>query len=523
MTTSATDDTRERPEVPRSGGGWSSDGVDQASTSRTRYLTLVALLTLVKVALAIVLPISGDEAEYWDCSRHFDWSYLDHTPLLFWSMIPFRALLGETSLAIRMPSILAGLAVALALPGLVRRLGGPADGATRAWLALNATPIFFLGSFYGWTDGPMLAAYVVATLGAVEAARGEARGWWLFGAAIGVGFLAKITVVLVLAGAVAALGFRAGRATLRTAHPWLAAALSLALTAPFWIWGARYDWANLTFQLRARHTRGGSIDPAGALEFLGTNMLLATPFLFAAGCVALAMLWKARAAARPLVVAAVAPLVAFSLVAMQHRPGAHWAAPFLLLGAIATGAVEFRWRRGLVVASAVFTGLLIAAVSAIALRPERLLNLEWSYSRSPVRVSPKYLVYAIGNEEIAAEAKRRLRRGEMVASENYTHVHLLAFLTKGEMPTRLAWMKKNAVSGLPSLYWYRPAELRGKSFLFVTEKRGFDDALRAIFESVEEEAPIEIRRGGEVVRTVRVLRCTNLLEPRGTFTLLEDE
>src|SRR5512133_1330597 len=113
--------------------------------SRSRYALLVAALTLAKIALAIVLPISGDEAEYWDCSRHFAWSYLDHTPLLFWSMIPFRAIFGETSLAVRLPSILSGLVVALALPGLVRRLGGPADGAARAWLALNAMPIFFLG------------------------------------------------------------------------------------------------------------------------------------------------------------------------------------------------------------------------------------------------------------------------------------------------------------------------------------------------------------------------------------------
>ena len=36
-------------------------------------------------------------------------------------------------------------------------------------------------------------------IGTVMAARGEPRGWWIFGAAIGVGFLAKITVVLVLA------------------------------------------------------------------------------------------------------------------------------------------------------------------------------------------------------------------------------------------------------------------------------------------------------------------------------------
>ena len=174
----------------------------QFSILNSRYAALVFGLTAIKVALAIVLPISGDEAEYWDCSRHFAWSYLDHTPLLFWSMIPFRAIFGEIALAIRFPSILSGLVVALALPPLMRRLGGPKEGAERAWLALNAMPIFFLGSFYGWTDSLMLAAFVVATLGAVAIAGGETKGWWIFGAAIGIGFLAKITVVLGLAAIV---------------------------------------------------------------------------------------------------------------------------------------------------------------------------------------------------------------------------------------------------------------------------------------------------------------------------------
>lgn len=489
--------------------------------SQSRYVWLVIALTVAKIVLAIALPISGDEAEYWDCSRHLDWSYLDHTPLLFWSMIPFRAIFGETSLAIRFPSILAGLVVALALPSLVRRLGGPPDGASRAWIALNAMPVFFLGSFYGWTDSLMLAAYVVAILGAVTVARGNARGWWIFGAAIGLGFLTKITIVLVLA-AIIPLGFvREARATLRTNQPWLAAVLAFALTAPFWIWGARYDWANVTFQLQQRHTRGGAVDARGALEFIGTNMLLATPFMFVAGLAALVRLRKSREA-WPLLAAAITPFAVFTIVALQHRPGAHWAAPLLLLGAIATGAVEFRGRRALAIASAGVTAVLTITICAIALRPERLLNVEWAYSRSPVRISPKYLVYAIGNEEIAAEAMRRLRPGEMVASENYTHVHLLAFLSGGDMPTRLAWMKKNAVSGLPSLYWYRPSELTGASFLFITEKSGFDASLRGIFEKVEEEEPIEIRRDGAVVRRVRVLRCKNLLEPHGTFTLLED-
>ena len=43
-------------------------------------------------------PPSGDEAYYWDCSRHPDWSTFDQPSLVIWSMIPFRVVLGETRL-----------------------------------------------------------------------------------------------------------------------------------------------------------------------------------------------------------------------------------------------------------------------------------------------------------------------------------------------------------------------------------------------------------------------------------------
>src|SRR6185295_10579187 len=94
-----------------------------ASSRRTFWLVL-SVATALRMLLAAVVPLSGDEAYYWDCSRHPDWSYFDQPPLVIWAMRPFRLLLGETSLAIRMPAILASLGLGLCLPPLARRLGG---------------------------------------------------------------------------------------------------------------------------------------------------------------------------------------------------------------------------------------------------------------------------------------------------------------------------------------------------------------------------------------------------------------
>ena len=83
----------------------------------------------------------------------------------------------------------------------------------------------------------------------------------------------------------------------------------------------------------------------------------------------------------------------------------------------------------------------------------------------PEPVSP-----VVGNEEIVAEVERRLRPGELMASESYTDVHLFAFLSGGRLPTRLARVRGGA-HGLASLYWYRPEELLGEE-LPVRDREG---------------------------------------------------
>ncbi|HVN75554.1 MAG TPA: hypothetical protein VMT19_04500, partial [Thermoanaerobaculaceae bacterium] len=147
------------------------------------------------------------------------------------------------------------------------------------------------------------------------------------------------------------------------------------------------------------------------------------------------------------------------------------------------------------------------------------LDVDWPLAgraRGPVADA---LAAAVANDEIAAEVGRRLAPGEMMASESYTDVHLYAFLSKGRIATRLARVH-GGIHGLASLYWYRPDELRGKDFLFVTEREGMTDALRPLFAAVSEEPPLLIRRDGRIVRRVRFLRCRDLLAPEGVFTRL---
>jgi hypothetical protein len=222
------------------------------------------------------------------------------------------------------------------------------------------------------------------------------------------------------------------------------------------------------------------------------------------------------------VIASAAPLVLFALVAIFSRVSPHWTGPGLVLAAVPLVMIRFRWRRALIISGMVLGLCLSAVVVAAARSPEMLLGLSWSYQGRPHRISTGKLAAAIGNDEILAAVSAARRDEELVASESYTLAHLLAFKSGGRLPVRLAHVKPGK-HGLASLYWYSPGELRGSDVLFVTEKKQVDEQLRLRFARVSEERPIEVVRNGRVVRTVRLLRCRNLLRPEGAFTRLDDD
>jgi 4-amino-4-deoxy-L-arabinose transferase-like glycosyltransferase len=483
-----------------------------------RYLWLLLAFVIVHGVLAAVLPISGDEAYYWDCSRHPDWATYDQPPLMMLAPIPFRAVLGETRLAVRGPAILASLLIGAFLLPLARRLGGGPREAAWTYLVLHATPLFFLGSFYASTDIGMMAGYLGATWAAVAIAQGERRGWWGFGLALALGFLAKFPAVLVLPALVPVLLSRPVRAHLRSPVPYLAALLSWALTLPVWIWGAEHGWVNITFQLQQRHNPG-ALTLVYLAEFLGLSALLASPPLAAAMAATWWRGWRRRDHAwAALLVAAAAPLAFFSYVSLREDISPHWSGPAIVLGMVALALTlpRPRW----LVRSGVAFGLAVSlcATGAVLLLP-RLIELRWPVVGRLRGQAAQTVAAAMGNREIVAEIERRLRPGEMMASESYTDVHLFAFLSGGTLPTRLARVT-GGVHGLASLYWYSPQELEGKSFLFVTEREGLAAPLAKLFARVSEEPPLVIERDGRVVRRVYFLRCTALLHPEGVFTRL---
>jgi hypothetical protein len=125
----------------------------------------------------------------------------------------------------------------------------------------------------------------------------------------------------------------------------------------------------------------------------------------------------------------------------------------------------------------------------------------------------------IGNREISAEVEKRLRPGDLAASENYSLIHLVSLYSQGRVPVRLARITSGR-HGLSSLYWYTPEELVGKDVLFFTESPGTAERLAGSFASIEEEEPFTLSARSRVVRRVRFYLCRRLIDPEKDFTRL---
>jgi hypothetical protein len=487
---------------------WNSD--------RFFFWATLAVFTTIHVVLAGALPISGDEAYYWSCARNLDWSYFDQPPLMIWPIAVFRLLVGDTNLAVRGSALLASFLLALFLRGLIRRHGGSDRQAAAAYLLLHATPLFFLGSFYGSTDIGLASAYIAATWAAVAIGQGERRAWWGFGIATGLGFLAKFPIVFVLPTLIPVLMRREARRHLRSPIPWAAALLSLALTTPVWLWAMRYDWVNILFQLRGRHD-GEWMALGGLFEFMAANLLLATPFLVVAFAISLWLHFRAEAQITVTTVAAITPVAVFMISALFTQTGPHWSGPAFVPAVAILALTPFRGRRWLIAlgfVTGVSVSLLVVGVVSV---PKAALDLEWSYRGRPQRISTKQLKRLIGNEEITQEIENRLLPGEFLLVPSYSKAHLYEYLSDGRLRPRLIHIT-GGKHGLASLYWYERNDLIGVDGLVPTEG---DNAVRALPDycsEVVEEEPYFVLHDSDVIRHVRFFRCRGIMKDDGALT-----
>jgi hypothetical protein len=232
------------------------------SENRWLWRGLAAGLILGAAALHVLylvhncpLDLAPDEAHYWDWSRHLDWSYYSKGPLvallirgscaLFGSLS--ESLTGNLALAIRLPAIACGTLLLTSMYVLtVQTFGRERLAFALVALALTLPPIAAVSTLMT-IDAPYTACWGWALVfGHAAAVRGKAWAWPVAGLVVGIGILAKYTMVIWLPSVgLFLLTAPAGRAQLRRPGFWIACGIAGLCSLPIVYWNVHNDWITI--------------------------------------------------------------------------------------------------------------------------------------------------------------------------------------------------------------------------------------------------------------------------------------
>jgi hypothetical protein len=222
-------------------------GIDTPRQAWVLLLALIAAMTALRLGVAAILPVTQDEAYYFDWARSLAWGYFDHPPGV--------ALLGigtwlapGSALAARAGTLIAGALTLLVLARFFRNCGltAPRD-LVLALILVFATIPGFAGGVITTPDTVLGLAWALALHESERALAGRRRRWLTAGAAIGLGLLGKYTMVLIGPVLLLAIIFSDPRA-LRTRWPYLGGLVALLVFAPNILWNQQNEWLTMRFQ-----------------------------------------------------------------------------------------------------------------------------------------------------------------------------------------------------------------------------------------------------------------------------------
>lgn len=338
----------------------------------------LAVVVAFRVWAAWWLPMTGDEAYFVTWGREPGFGVYDHPPMVGWWLAALLQV-SQSTVWLRLPSILAPAAIAVGMVAVVRGLaGGGADAERAAYagaLAWLLVPVQVLNVLIT-TDTPLVLFSTASMAAFALAVRRDAAAWYAAaGMLLGLAFLSKYFAVLV---GFAYVVFAAASSLARDgsgARAWRGVAIVVAAALPFALvnlwWNYGHCWANILFNVYNRNANVG-FRWWRPLAFAAFVVYLSSPILLwqlarnrAAVSAALAAPGR-----RLLFVLAVAPVAVLAVLAPVRSIGLHWLLSFtpalFAFGALALGAQPLLASvRFLAVVSAVH----VVAVAVVAAAP----------------------------------------------------------------------------------------------------------------------------------------------------------
>jgi len=472
----------------------------------TRLALAIVLIIVVRLAVAAFTPLSFDEAYYWLWSKHLAAGYYDHPPLVAFIIRAGTLLFGDTSLGVRFVAWLVSAAATWAVwrAGTIL-LRSERDGAVAA-LLLNVMPMIGVEALVATPDAPVIAAaaFLLLALAKLEQT-GRGRWWLAAGLAAGIGLLSKYTAFFLGVGILVWLAaVPKERHWFLSPWPYLGGMLALLMFTPVVLWNAQHDWISFAAQFGRVGAGGFTLRFLG--EFLGGQLLLATPFIAVLGAAGIVIAARSRNAGLALLAAMVAPAaVYFVWHSLHDRVQGNW--PSFLYPAFAIAAAA-AWRE--IAARGASWGMRTCKAAAL---PVAVLILAVVYAQALWGIVPRVrdpvsrlLAFEMDRVATDIETLRAQAQAKTIITTSYALASWFSFYLPAHPPVVQINERFRYVNEPPP-----PRDLFEGPVLYITEMRNDQAPLVAQhFSDVTPLAHIARVRNGATIDQYTVYRVNGL-------------
>ena len=378
-----------------------------------KYALLATLA--IKLVLAYVLPMSGDEAYFVVWAKHPDFGYYDHPPMVGW-MLSLLLQLGSSEVVLRLPAVLLSTLIGVGIYQLLK----PHD-ETRAALVATlflVAPLNILNVLIA-TDTPLILFVFLSVVALYKALQKNGKVWYaLSGVFLGLAFLSKYFAGLLILGYLAYF-FLAERSREKIHGLLLLLLASLPFALINLYWNYTHCWDNILFNLYNRN-EGEQLAISKVAIFLGTQIYLMTPPL-------IYFLFKHRAELTQKIrlghfnlfaFVFLLPMALFALLSVKNVIGLHWVLGFYpffyLLLSLYLSSEELRKSLRFM---AWFSALHLAAIAVIAILPMETWKQHRLYDG---------IVFMFKNDAIV-EKLRPYEKGFVFAADGYTPAAIASY------------------------------------------------------------------------------------------------
>ncbi len=504
------------------------------SRERVCFYWLLGLWTLFNFAYLLLnlYDLSGDEALYWDMSRHLDLGYYSKPPMIAYVINLLTHAGGNKEWAIRSGAVLFSSGAIALVHALTLRISRNERAALLAAIVAIAMPSTWVGSSILTIDPILIFFWALAMYAFHRATAGEKAMWVLTGFALGLGMLTKYTMLLLYLSFALYL-LLVDRRWWRTPWPYIALLIALACSSGVLFWNWQHDWVSVrhtaAIGVQQKHNLGKML--GNFFEYAGGQLGLAvSPILF--GFFIWSMLRCARRFRQnrdaALLFLSFSVLFGFYVVvALTRKANLNWPICAYAACAVALGWLwneaprSLRARRWLAAGIAVgcAAGMITRASDLVYHIPIKAVVEKWADADPNSKQR--------GGHEIGQALSKYILdpiTGPFPFSNRYQLSAWSAFYTQGH--PRAYWINVGEDRLNQYYLWGGWQDLKGRDGLFIT---GGDAAKAQLwiegmtqfgaFERGEVLEVVEVRRGGIVIDRYSISRmynCSGIVNDQAT-------